>query len=45
MHTIHNRMPVILPRADYARWLAPVDASWLPIDLLRPSNKEMAAWR
>jgi len=36
MEPIHNRMPVILHRQDYDRWLAPGDASQLPVDLLRP---------
>src|ERR1017187_789128 len=36
MEPIHNRMPVILHRQDYERWLAPADPSQLPVDLLRP---------
>ncbi|MGA2730425.1 MAG: SOS response-associated peptidase family protein [Terracidiphilus sp.] len=35
MEPIHNRMPVILRRQDYDRWLAPEDGSQLPVDLLR----------
>jgi putative SOS response-associated peptidase YedK len=35
MESIHNRMPVILAREDYDRWLVPGDPSHLPIDLLR----------
>jgi putative SOS response-associated peptidase YedK len=31
---IHNRMPVILHRRDYERWLAPADAAHLAADLL-----------
>jgi putative SOS response-associated peptidase YedK len=36
--TIHDkkRMPVILRKQDYERWLAPCDPAQLPIDLLRP---------
>jgi putative SOS response-associated peptidase YedK len=30
METIHNRMPVILPRSAYDRWLAPVDPARPP---------------
>jgi putative SOS response-associated peptidase YedK len=43
---IHDRMPVILHRQDYDRWLEPGDPSQLPIDLLRPyPAKEMKAWK
>ncbi len=43
---IHDRMPVILPRRDYRRWLAPFDAARPPVDLLRPyPAREMAAWK
>lgn len=46
METIHNRMPVILHRDDYARWLAPADPAHLPEDLLRPfPAEEMKAWK
>jgi putative SOS response-associated peptidase YedK len=39
---MHNRMPVILERADYARWLSDDPA---PLDLLRPFPAErMTAW-
>lgn len=42
----HNRMPVILPRKDYERWLAPCDPGRLPLDLLRPYPAEsMTAWK
>jgi putative SOS response-associated peptidase YedK len=36
--TVHDRMPVILARRDYDRWLsgAQCDPAHLPIDLLRP---------
>lgn len=45
MEPIHNRMPVILHRQDYDRWLMPGDASELPVDLLRPfPTEEMKAW-
>jgi len=46
MSTIHNRMPVILPRAEYDRWLDPDQedpAALLP--LLRPYPDDMmTAW-
>jgi putative SOS response-associated peptidase YedK len=46
MEPIHNRMPVILHRRDYERWLAPTDPSHLPVDLLRPfPSDEMKAWK
>lgn len=42
---IHNRMPVILKRQDYDRWLELGEPSHLPTDLLRPySANEMKAW-
>jgi len=31
MEPIHNRMPVILHRKDYERWLAPTDPAHLPL--------------
>ena len=43
MQPIHNRMPVILPRRDYDRWLGS-DANEeerLPVDLLRPFPAEL----
>lgn len=44
--SIHDRMPVILHRRDYERWLAPAEPSHLPIDLLRPfPAEEMKAWK
>lgn len=44
--SIHDRMPVILHRQDYERWLAPAEPSQLPIDLLRPfPAEEMKAWK
>jgi putative SOS response-associated peptidase YedK len=43
---IHNRMPVILHRRDYERWLTPGDAARLPVDLLRSyPDEEMKAWK
>ena len=46
MEPLHNRMPVILHRRDYERWLAPAEASNLPVDLLRPfPAEEMKAWK
>jgi putative SOS response-associated peptidase YedK len=46
MEPIHNRMPVILHRKDYERWLAVADPAQLPIDLLRPyPAEEMKAWK
>jgi putative SOS response-associated peptidase YedK len=43
---IHNRMPVILDRKDYERWMAPAEPSHLPVDLLRPyPTEEMKAWK
>ena len=45
MEPIHNRMPVILHRKDYERWLAVADPAQLPVDLLRPyPAEEMRAW-
>jgi putative SOS response-associated peptidase YedK len=45
MKPIHNRMPVILHRQDYDRWLEPDEPSHLPVDLLRPyPAEEMKAW-
>jgi putative SOS response-associated peptidase YedK len=46
MEPLHNRMPVILARPDYGRWLAPVDPAHLPVDLLRPyPADQMTAWK
>lgn len=43
---IHNRMPVIVARQDYDRWLAPVQPAQLPIDLLKPyPAEEMRIWK
>jgi putative SOS response-associated peptidase YedK len=46
LEIIHNRMPVILSRKDYSRWMAPADPAQLPVDLLRPyPADEMKAWK
>jgi len=46
MEPLHDRMPVILPRSDYDRWLAPVDPAKPPVDLLRPhAAEEMTPWK
>jgi len=46
LETIHNRMPVILSREDYSRWMSPADPAHLPVDLLRPYRAdEMKAWK
>lgn len=46
MQPLHNRMPVILRRDDYDRWLEPGDPARLPVDLLRPFDTEqMTAWK
>ena len=43
---LHNRMPVIIPRRDYTRWLASSDPERLPLDLLRPyPAQEMTVWK
>jgi putative SOS response-associated peptidase YedK len=42
---LHNRMPVIIERKDYARWLASDGSAQPPLDLLRPFPAEqMIAW-
>lgn len=44
--TGHDRMPLIVRRADYQRWLEPGLKEQPPIDLLRPFDAEaMKAWR
>ncbi len=46
MRPLHNRMPVILRREDYRRWLEPGDPARLPVDLLRPFDAgRMKAWK
>lgn len=43
---MHNRMPVILERKDYTRWLGGGDPAQPPMDLLRPfPAEEMTAWK
>ena len=43
---LHNRMPVILERKDYERWLDAGDPAHPPLDLLRPFPAEqMTAWK
>lgn len=43
---LHNRMPVIIERKDYARWLGSGDPAQPPADLLRPFPAEqMTAWK
>jgi putative SOS response-associated peptidase YedK len=44
--TGHDRMPVIIARKDYQRWLEPGDEQRPPVDLIRPFDSEkMKAWR
>jgi putative SOS response-associated peptidase YedK len=46
MQPIHNRMPVILHKSDYQRWLDPGDPARLPTHLLRPYDaQDMKAWK
>jgi putative SOS response-associated peptidase YedK len=43
---LHNRMPVIIARKDYARWLNNSTPEQPPLDLLRPFPAEqMTAWK
>jgi putative SOS response-associated peptidase YedK len=43
---LHNRMPVIIERKHYARWLGGSDTAQPPLDLLRPFPAEqMTAWK
>jgi putative SOS response-associated peptidase YedK len=43
---LHNRMPVIIERKDYARWLGGGNSAQPPFDLLRPFPAEqMIAWK
>lgn len=45
MEKIHNRMPVIVQKKDYDRWLDPGDPARPPVDLLRPfAAEKMEAW-
>ena len=44
--TGHDRMPVIIRRQDYQRWLEPGSEEQPPIDLIRPFDSDkMKAWR
>jgi putative SOS response-associated peptidase YedK len=44
--TGHDRMPAIIKRPDYQRWLEPGDPNRPPIDLIRPFDSDrMKAWR
>ena len=46
MEPLHDRMPVILKRDDYERWLDPGDPQRLPVDLFGPfPAEEMKAWK
>lgn len=46
IESMHNRMPVIVQRTNYDRWLTPGDPERPPFDLLRPFPAEqMMAWR
>jgi putative SOS response-associated peptidase YedK len=43
--TVHDRMPVILKRSDYDRWLARDEAERSPVDLLKSYEAgEMTAY-
>jgi len=44
--TRHDRMPVMIRRQDYQRWLEPGSDAQPPIDLIRPFDSDrMKAWR
>jgi len=44
--TGHDRMPLIVARGDWQRWLEPGSAEQPPVDLLRPFDADMMkAWR
>lgn len=44
--THHDRMPLIVRKSDWQRWLEPGSADQPPVDLLRPFDAElMKAWR
>jgi len=46
MEPIHDRMPVLVERSNYDRWLEPGDPARLPVDLLRPyAADKMTAWK
>jgi putative SOS response-associated peptidase YedK len=45
LEPIHDRMPVILERKDYRRWMETASEERLPVDLMRPFPAErMTAW-
>lgn len=41
MASVHNRMPVILPRRDWSRWLDRDPDQPAPVDLLRPLDSDL----
>jgi putative SOS response-associated peptidase YedK len=44
--TGHDRMPLIIKRHEYQRWLEPTTEEQPPIDLVRPFDSDkMKAWR
>jgi putative SOS response-associated peptidase YedK len=44
--TDHDRMPLLIARRDYERWLTDQDVERPPVDLLRPFDSElMKAWQ
>jgi putative SOS response-associated peptidase YedK len=44
--TNHNRMPLLIKRADYERWLRDDNAQQPPVDLLRPfDSDQMKSWQ
>jgi putative SOS response-associated peptidase YedK len=44
--TNHNRMPLLIKRSDYERWLRDGDAEQPPVDLLRPFDSDkMKFWQ
>jgi putative SOS response-associated peptidase YedK len=44
--TEHHRMPLIIKKADYQRWLQSGDVEQPPVDLLRPFDSDkMKAWQ
>jgi putative SOS response-associated peptidase YedK len=44
--TGHDRMPLIVERRDWQRWLEPGSTEQPPVDLLRPFDSDkMKAWR
>jgi putative SOS response-associated peptidase YedK len=44
--TGHDRMPVIIRRSDYQRWLEPGSEEQSPVDLMPPFySDQMKAWR